>query len=157
MVEGPLEAEVGSSITISRGHLQADGQIVWRNGNEFGVKFDSPAMPELWIGTPNVLTFRSSSHSVDKSPEHQAEMGKVISNRIQEEMAYVARMLDAVADILSFDPFLRLKHAMQLQQLCIGSQMILELSSVLVSEDKFGAIEMHVTGPMRQRLLRRPN
>lgn len=77
--------------------------------------------------------------------------------RLIEEIGFVSRALHGVADVLSRDAILRIRHAPRVQELCISEQMLIEIAAVLEQASKLPAVERHVTGPMRRRLLRLAN
>jgi len=63
-------------------------------------------------------------------------------------------VLSAVAGVLSEDPILRVRHCGRMQELSIAAEMLKQLSTVLLSDDKITTIQTCVTGPMKQRMLR---
>lgn len=153
MVESDVKVDVNSSILLTRGQLRVPGKVAWHREGVFGVRFFEPLEFQEWTGTPTkegIATApapRDSQTVSDKSDE-------VLTGRLCEEINYVARAVRAVAECLSEDPILRVRHASSLQELCLGEQMLTEIAAILPDKQKLTAIEEKATGPMRNRLCR---
>jgi hypothetical protein len=146
------------TIVVERGNLSASGEIVWSANGRCGIRFTSELPIENWISDsgPAARSIGTASTNVPSPPVVQVEDAErgLIDERIREELEIVARTLEIVSDILVKDPVLRMRHGMPLQQLSICQQGLTELAQVVAVSDKLTAVEMHVRGPMRQRLLR---
>lgn len=154
MIECSIEAEVGTQLTICRDSLRAEGEIVWRNDATAGIRFLAPLKIEEWVSIPTRTALAPEEHcSADREAPDELS-NDVIDRRILDEVTFVSRSIEAVADLLTNDPILRIRHSNAIQQLCISSQMLEELTLVLPCKDKCSAVYESVTGPMRNRLLR---
>lgn len=90
------------------------------------------------------------------APAHAAPSTNVLDERISEELQAIRRQIDQIGDVLSSDPILLTRHAMQLQALDRLDQVLGHLSNVLACENKEAAIEQVSMGDLKSRLLRRP-
>lgn len=156
MVESDFKPVIGSSLTICRGNLRAEGVVVWCQHETFGVRFLRPLRIQEWVSVPARLAISSAAPSPTRGDAASDELTNgVILQRLMDELSFISRSIEAVGDLLTNDPILRVRHASSIQQLCISSQMLNEVTLVLKSDDKCLAVEQNVTGPMRNRLLRR--
>lgn len=155
MVETPVKVDIKTSILVKRGALHAAGEVVWRRDGVFGVRFFEPADVREWLGVSTHEAVASIGHPPElKTQAADAPSDAALTFRIAEEIAYVERVLSAVAGVLSEDPILRVRHCGRMQELSIAAEMLKQLSTVLLSDDKITTIQTCVTGPMKQRMLR---
>lgn len=153
LVESDVKVDVRASILLSRGELQVPGEVAWHREGLFGVKFFEPLATEEWVNRPTRTAtapdfFQKDARLSDDIPD------SILTQRLSEEIGLAARMVGLAAELLSEDPILRVRHASRLQELCMGEQMLVEISAVLTEQDKQTAIKQKATGPMRNRLLR---
>lgn len=153
LVESDVTVDVSASIILKRGQLQVSGKIAWRREGLFGVKFFEPLALEQWIALPTRTAVAPDVVRKDV-PLNEDIPNSVLIGRLSEEIGLAARMIGLAAETLSEDPILRMRHAARVQELCMGQQMLVEISAVLTAEDKHAAIKQKATGSMRNRLLR---
>lgn len=154
LVEGIPSGDVGTQVVLSRGSAHAAGEVLWRDTDALAIRFHEPIDLAEWLESRT-----SSGNSMDHDlgniqSRHEDVSAEIIACRVREEMAFVSRLVEGVAGLLSEDPILRVRHATRIQELCMGEQMLNELSAVLERGCSVDAVLANVTGPMRQRLLR---
>ena len=49
LIEGDSLPANGAAVRLSRGHLEARGEIAWQNGDYRGLRFDSPVEVQAWV------------------------------------------------------------------------------------------------------------
>ncbi len=153
LVESDVKVDAGCSIVTTRGRLRVTGEVAWRREGVFGVKFFEPLAVEEWVNRPTRTAI--APDVFQKGAPLSGDMtDSVLTQRLSEEISLVARMVARTTELLSEDPILRVRHALQLQELCMGEQMLVEISAVLTEKDKHTAIRHKATGSMRNRLLR---
>jgi len=155
MLESPTRLDLKTSVVISRGSLRAAGEVVWSRDKSVGMRFFEATNVEEWIGVSTsdaAASFQTSGRLEDHFSNPLTD--EIAAIRISEELDYVARMTSSVSAMLSDDPILRVRHCGRIQELVMAADMLHQLAAVIVSDDKFGAVETRVTGPMRQRMLR---
>lgn len=145
-----------ATVSLSRGDLDAVGEVAWTEADCFGIHFATPIDIGRWL--PGEVG--STDHSkVDEAPDPVAlqkaeDRALRLDIRLAEEAAFVSRLIGNAASVLVKDPVLRVRHAIILQQLTIADEMLQDLKNVLQADDKMGAVATRVRGPMRRRLLR---
>lgn len=150
MVESAVKAQVGSSVSISRGSLRAAGEIVWSLDKTFGVKFFNSIDTAEWAPRRDAALAPNITHK--RQPRSDLS-NETLSSRCRQELGFISRTLDGLADSLSRDPVLRIRYASEIQQLCINSEMVQQIACVYGDDDIASAVDRFVTGPMRSRLL----
>lgn len=153
LVESDVKVDVKCSIMLDRGPLRVAGEVAWHREGLFGVRFFEPLDFHEWVGTPRKAEI-AAARSPSYSQTADTLTDEVLTRRLCDEISYVSRVIRAVAEGLSEDPILRVRHASRLQQLCIGEQMLSEIASILPEDQKAAAIKTKATGPMRSRLCR---
>lgn len=157
LVQSDAMAQEGASVVLSRGPRCVAGEVRWRGTNALGIQFAEPVDVAEWLDSQDARGTGSREKNV---PNHgcrntmEVLPPDVVACRVREEMAYVSRLIDGVAELLSEDPILHVRHATRLQELCIGKQMLNELAAVLELGCSADAVLISVSGPMQQRLLR---
>lgn len=154
LVEGVPIGEIGTQVVLSRGRRCAAGKVLWRSTDAFAIQFNEPIKVAEWLQSGDSSSGRSTHQEVGNDSRRDDLPTEIIASRVQEEMAFVSRLLEGVADLLSEDPILRVRHATRIQELCVGKQMLTELVAVLERGCSADAVLANVTDPMRQRLLR---
>jgi hypothetical protein len=152
---------------MRRGTLQATAVVAWSRAAAFGIRFASPIAYQDWLEEPYELNDKNrtkgsigayidSAAQPQEPPSLQSFDETQFLGRMAEEISYVARMLQTVGELLIKDPMLRSRHHFSLQNLDVGQQMLTELAAVVVAPDeRADSIKRLVTGPMRDRLMRR--
>lgn len=153
MVETDTPVVAGKEVGLERNGNSAQGAVVWNRPGLIGIRFNQPIYIDRWLGLsarPRAETWQPVQVALkESSPEQQ------VLERLAEELAFIERSLNGIADLLSDDPILRVRHASRIQELCLGEQMLREICGILKAEHKVSAIKKNATGSMRNRLLRR--
>jgi hypothetical protein len=155
-IEGEISVDIGTSVVLSRGPHQVAGEVRWQSARSVGIWFHEPVNVADWLQSVDSSgTEPAEKESSNSGGRHFDDLpSSIIASRVREEMAFVARLVEGVAELLSEDPILRVRHATRIQELCMGEQMLNELSAVLELGCSADAVFANVSEPMRQRLLR---
>lgn len=135
LIECDALPATGESFELKRGRLFAAGQVVWRQGNKAGLRFDRLIDVVDWLPSAH-----SAQQSVDCANQQltsgavgQSTVGieptarqRLIDN---DQLRRVARALDLLADDLADDAALVMLHGQKLQCLDIASQMLRKLAA----------------------------
>ena len=78
-----------------------------------------------------------------------------LQQRISEELAFLARSLEALGDELSDDPYIATRHGIRLQSLDVTKQVLEHLSRILTSPSPGEAIAAIGMSELRRRLTRK--
>lgn len=157
LVQTPANLQIGAGVVLTRGGHRVAGEVR-RSGTEgFGICFDEQINVPDWLESIDSSSTgrRGDRSSGDRHSDSHSVPPEIILSRVREEMAYISRLIEGVALLLAEDPILRVRHSGRIQELCIGEQMLQELSAILV-DCSADAVQVNATGPMRQRLLRAP-
>jgi hypothetical protein len=175
LLEGASFPAVGAGLVLRRLDLQIGATVMWCAGSRCGVKFEGTTCVAEWIaGSRSGSSVRRDQLRVDgiqaairsgsaaPPPPNRpscdsADLGKALDGRLAEELAYVARLLQALGDELTDDPMVVQRHLRGLQNLDVGSQILGHVAAVLTSEDRASSVEAIGMEELRARLLRRPN
>jgi len=175
MLDGPVLPEVGETLTLRRMEFQIEASVVWRAAGRCGVSFDGVASVEDWIagrghGMSCLETGQARVDAIqaairrgdplmtdDTTATAEATAPDAINERVAEEIAYVRRMLDAIADELLDDGIVMQRHAQALQNFDIASQILRHLGTIIVAPDPAQAADAVDMQELRTRLLRKPN
>jgi len=175
MLDGPVLPEVGETLTLRRMEFQIEASVVWRAAGRCGVSFDGVASVEDWIagrghGMSGLETGQARVDAIqaairrgdplmtdDTTATAEATAPDAINERVAEEIAYVRRMLDAIADELLDDGIVMQRHAQALQNFDIASQILRHLGAIIVAPDPAQAADAVDMQELRTRLLRKPN
>jgi hypothetical protein len=141
---------IGEDLTIAREGNTALGKVIWVREKAFGVKFHSPVDSLAWFGEETNQNAEADIAQLDDDPQKL----RIIQRRLAEELDFVSRIADAVSNILVEDPVFRRRHATPLQELSIATQMLSEISNIMISDLSIASVEKHATGSMRNRILR---
>lgn len=167
-IEGSRLPEVGATMQITRGSLQENGTVIWRNPKGCGVRFDKPVvlndwMPGLVARDQNVVdemvaAVRSGDSDVLPFPSSLAPppvpLNGMLPQRLAEELAYVGRLLESLGDDLCNEPLVVMRHAEKLQNLDISAQILGHVATVLVADQPEKSIESIGMTALRKRLQR---
>lgn len=134
LIEGDALPGVGEEVELRRGPLAMPGRIVWRGGEQAGVSFDERTEVEDWL--PNAHPQRVVDRVFQRIMEEQrlAETGGTplaplhASFITVDDMTRVATALDELADALSEDDDVVIRHAIKLQSLDIAAQLLRKLA-----------------------------
>lgn len=153
-------------VTLARGSLRATGSLVWREGRLGGIKFANPINLAVWVpgatyqGQLDVDRAVAESRGIEvlkptvveqaSSPEETEHL----SERIAQELSFVARKLDALGNELSDDPTIVARHAMRLQDLDIATQVLGHLARLINSAEPTALLKTIGMDDLRRRLER---
>ena len=148
----------GTTVQLRRGSLSVQGQVAWANARTCGMQFEAPIVLEEWIPNASqqkvdeaireVRAGRQSAVPADSPPTGSADVTK----RIAQEIEFVARMLEALGDGLTDDPYVAGRHGLKLQDLDIAIQILGHLGRLLVAEDPEAGIDQIGRAELRRRL-----
>lgn len=167
-IEGARLPAVGIVAHISRGELTVSGMIVWRDSKGCGIRFDEPLDLDQWMPglaargqievDDMVAAVRSGDSDVLPFPSPAApppaQLDSLMPQRLAEELAYVARLLDSFGEDLCGEPLLVMRHAEKLQNLDISAQILGHVAAVLVADRPEEAIDAIGMTTLRKRLQR---
>lgn len=172
MIDGAALPEVGATLILRRLEVEIGAVTVWRASGRCGIRFDGTASVDEWVsgirrpyGTEErsqarVDEIQAAVRSGARLPA-EAPPAEVPSNtdgldaRIAEQLAYVRRMLDVVADDLTDDPIILQRHGRALQGFDAACQILAHLGAILGSDDKATAVSAVTMEELRARLLRK--
>ena len=109
----------------------------------WGQEEEAPAAERL----PVRRDFQPRSYAIEETAD-------LLHLRLGEELEYARRMLDAMGDELSADPFAVSRHGVVLQSLDIVGQMLGHIAKVIRSADPESAVEQIGMGDLKARLTR---
>jgi hypothetical protein len=169
-IEGARLPGAGASVQIARGALNCSGTIVWSDKKRCGMRFDAPLDLEAWMpglaardqcavddlieavrsGDADVLPFPLPA------PPPPVPVKNLLTARLAEELAYVARLLDSLGEDLCSEPLVVMRHSTKLQDLDISAQILGHVAAVLVADPPEPAIDSIGLTALRKRLRRTP-
>jgi len=167
-IEGAVVPAQGSTVRLCRGRHGVDAVVVWQSPGQCGLRFEATIDTARWtaatsptLGQTEVdqliaevrgepAAFRAPCGRGERSALQDA-----LPQRIAEELATVARMLDDLGEILAGEPLLVLRQSASLQNLDIGSQTLVHLARVLASAEPEQAIEAIGMDSLKRRLERK--
>ena len=141
-----------ATVTLRRRQLHLAGEVAWSVGSLFGIKLSQGVDVTEWLQC--IKPARRDENREDDKKTTQALDGRLVDSRLAEELAYVARTIENASEMLVNDPVFRNRHGAILQQLVIGTEMLVDLRRIIQADDKITLIVEDLRGPMRQRLLR---
>lgn len=175
MVDGDALPETGATLVLQRLDIEMRGVVVWRANGRCGIRFDGAASVDEWVvgrRTP-AATFGHGQLRVDQiqaairsgqaiaddepPPSGDPDVPLDVEARIADELDYVQRMLDEVANDLIGDALLLQRHGQALQYFDNACQILGHLSAVLKADDRPAAITGITLEALRARLQRKPN
>jgi hypothetical protein len=89
-------------------------------------------------------------------PPKPAPSDNLLEQRIAEELAFIARQLEHLGDVLVSDPLLVARHAAALQSIDLVNQSLGHLARVVGMRDKEAAVEQISLQELKARLKRKP-
>jgi hypothetical protein len=173
MIDGGALPEVGTALILRRLELEIGAMTVWRTAGRCGVRFDGAAAVDEWVagsrrsprpadrGQARVDALQSAVRRGAPLPSSDVPASRIpldfdeLESRIAEELAYVGRMLDAVGDELTGNPIVLQRHGRALQNLDAARQILVHLSAIIGSKDRFAAVDAVTMHELVSRLVRR--
>ena len=164
LVECPTLPENGAKVELVRGGLRATATVAWTAQGHCGLRFDRPVATEAWLsgGTArdqlrvDQIVAQLRAPGAPREPPATAAPPNVeaLPNRLAEELAYVARLLDGLGDALAGEPIVLARYMTKLQDLDISAQILGHVATVLVSSEPAKAVEQIGMESLRRRLQR---
>jgi hypothetical protein len=166
LIQSRTMLEDDIQVTLARGSLRAHGSLVWREGRLGGIKFEEPINLAVWIPGTSYGGQMQVDQKVDESrglsspfasnsePETPKEKPQNLTGRIAEELAFVARKLEALGDELCDDPAIVARHATKLQDIDLTTQVLGHLSRLLTSAEPGQLLGTIGMDDLRRRLER---
>lgn len=170
MLEAPSFPAVGTVLILKRQELDIEARIVWIAPPRCGVAFEGRIKVSDWVTGKRSNTGFGQDVADEASPAAQAaappsapvaalkrehQPALEIDERVAEELAYVRRIVDAIADELADEPIFLQRHARTLQSFDLAGQILGNLANVLKAEDRDAAIKAIGMEELRARLLRK--
>lgn len=164
LVEGPSLPASGAKVELVRGRLRAMATVAWVEKGHCGLCFDAPIATEAWVpgGTARDQLVVDQMVAQLRAAETPSEAPKAVAppdtkglpDRLAEELAYVARLLDGLGDALAGEPIVLARHMTKLQDLDISAQILGHVATVLVSSEPAEAVKRIGMENLRRRLQR---
>jgi hypothetical protein len=136
LIESSILPAAGESLELKRGPLFAAAEIVWREGNKAGLRFDRSIDVVDWLPSAHcaqhaVDTVVQQAKAVVAGHTTVANQQTADQNSIDaDQLRRLARALDLLADDLADDAAVVTRHAQKLQALDIAAQMLRKLAAV---------------------------
>lgn len=133
LVEGPILADPGTKVRLSRGQLSIIGRVVWRKDARAGLHFDASLSVEEWFprrrSSPPQQQVDEIVQSVKAS---QLMVGSIAPSydRLEKpeltasDLQSLKFALESLADDLADDPYVLRAYAAKLQALDLAAQVI---------------------------------
>src|SRR5688572_18679488 len=128
-VESSTFPEVGSAMTLARGHLSVQGQVSWSTQRRCGLRFSNRISVQEWMASPANLEQQRVDHAVAAvkagavpiaAPAHRFASAQGLA----DDLARVSRLLEKLGDALASDPALVTEYGIPLQNLDIAMQTL---------------------------------
>lgn len=141
--------------------------MAWKNGRSGGIAFAEEIDLAAWVPGPSGAGQMNVDRMIAQSreqwaapasptqpePGRKADCGDLV-RRIGEELAFATRKLEALASDLADDPAVLIRHAAQLQDLDITTQVLGHLTRLLGSEQPESLLAAIGMEDLRRRLER---
>lgn len=164
LIEGDLVPEPGTELKLQRGCHEALGVVMWAQPGRYGVKFRSPIVVARWAGVQTAPAAPTGFGSAEREPPPPAPLlakasppdrcEALLTRRIGEELGYVQRLIDNIANELAGNPVIVHRHGHTLQGFDLASQILGHLSRILAAEDGLAAAQKVGMQELKKRLLR---
>ena len=158
----------GGAVILQRGSLQAECDLVWVADGRGGLKFATPIDLADWIPGASaqdqmqvdraIADAAATRGPVAEGPvvvrDAIAEIDPGLLRRTADELAFVARRLEALGDSLTNDAHVVMRHATSLQELDISMQILGHIARLLVAERPDEVVKAIGMTDLRRRLQR---
>lgn len=137
LIEASVLPAPGTSVHLSRGSLQIEGEVVWCKGRRAGLRFTGSIVVTDWLPHSSGLAqahVDQMVHAVKAGLDRQIEVGPSIAGASRtwlDEAAELRRLLELVAEGLADDSSIIAKHGEKLQLLDMARQKFERLSANL--------------------------
>lgn len=168
MIDGGALPEPGSRFVLRRLDLQVNATAVWTKNGRCGVKLAGQIDIEEWIagvhkpmrgGTLGQLrvdqiqaAIRSGEALPVEAPAAEPVALSPLLGRLAAEISGLEQLVGAVADRLSDDTEVLMRHEQALQQLDLAAQTLNALAAVTSADDPERAIAAVAMHDLRSRL-----
>lgn len=135
LIESSGLPALGESYELKRGSLLAAGEIVWREGNKAGLRFDRSIAVADWLPSGNcaqqaVDTLVQQAKAVSTGHALAANGPAAERDSVDtDQLRRLARALEGLADDLADDAAVVTRHAQKLQALDVAVQMLRKLAA----------------------------
>lgn len=134
LIEGEALPMVGDEVELRRGPLAVAGRIVWRGSDQAGVSFDERTIVEDWL--PNAhpqrvvdRVFQRILQEQRRAEDDGATIAPLHASYITvDDMTRATAALEKLADALSEEDTVVIRHATRLQSLDIAAQLLRKLA-----------------------------
>ena len=139
-IESAVLPDIGSAITLVRGHLSVQGRVTWCIERRGGMQFTARISVQDWMANPvnreqqrvdNIVTAVKAGAVPRAAPADQKSKP---SPGAAEDLARVSQLLDSLGDALASDPALVEKHGIALQNLDIAMQTLNALAETMKAD-----------------------
>ena len=136
-IETSLLADIGTAITLTRGHLTMPGHVTWCTERRCGLHFSAPISVQDWMANPVNREQQRVDHVVAlvkagavplAEPAHRVA-GAVCG--VAEDLMRVSHLLERLGDALVGDPAIVAQHGTALQNLDIAMQTLTVLAETM--------------------------
>jgi len=171
LIEGSGLPGAGSNLILKRGDLQVAATVAWASGERRGVHFVSPTPVQEWAGGKIRVAEPGGFRDQRRVDALQAEARtsapstpirvpvsvdpaarERLDTKLAEELAHVKRLLEAAGDELIAEPLFVQRHAQTLQGIDLAGQILANVASIIVAEDREEAIDRIGMEDLRARL-----
>lgn len=170
MIDGPALPDVGSTFVLRRLEIAIGAQVVWNMNGRCGLRLDGTVSIDDWVagvkqperfgslGQTRVDAIQAALRQGEELPADDCLLvsddstAEQIDSRIAAELALVRSMLNAVADELTEDMDVLMRHEQALQNFDVATQIIEHLASVVSSADRKSAVAAVPMHDLRNRL-----
>ena len=132
LIEGVQIPPVKSKVSLRRGILHTEGEIIWSRGGRAGMKFDAAVTVSHWLPGGEALVEQERVdaifHGTGQS-ELTAEPVTLLSHPVTAaEIKEVKAELETLADALAEDTDVLMRHSKQMQALDLAGQLLERLA-----------------------------
>ena len=147
MVESPVLPPPGTLIHLIRGALCSEATVIWRSDKQCGVHFSDEVSVKLWMAPPanleqqridavisQVKAERRPSPPSESPWQRELAREALSKEQVVEDLGWVYRLIDDLAENLAEEPATFARHALKLQNLDIAMQMLAALAKDLADD-----------------------
>ncbi len=174
MLEGAALPACGERLVLRRPDLQIRGNVIWSAGARCGVRFEGNITVSEWVhgkgsghasasGPSGAGAIQAALRAGTLPPPGEAacsldpaSVPENLDHRLAEEIAFVQRLLDSIAGILSDERLLVQRHPGALQNFDLAGQILGHVAAILRSDNRAAAIHAIGIEDLRARLTRKP-
>ena len=118
LVEAPVLPPAGAEVELVRGSLRARGRLVWSEGNRCGIRLDAEVTVADWIAPPRNAQQAAVDWMIAEVRSGRAEpVAQSVRSPSALDLGQAAALVEDIAEALSADPAVLVRHAASLQRL----------------------------------------